>query len=113
MSKLVRGRARERYPNDSYYEVNGELLIDRLKDKVVEEALEIRFSDSPENFLEEIADLWQALCDLEEATDINFIELNDIMFNKARTKGTFIDGLVWDAEPVAWENISFPVHSKI
>lgn len=76
------------------YEVQKPYLVDLLKSKAVEEALEFGYADSSDEDMEELADIFEIIRSYAEATDTSIEEVKKIADNKREKKGGFSEGVV-------------------
>lgn len=66
-----------------------EEFIQKLKDKLLEEAEEVRQSQTPEELLEELADLLEVIQTLSSATGLTMYEMERKRIEKRQVKGGF------------------------
>lgn len=74
--------------------LTGRELSSFLRAKVVEEALELFWTDTPEHRMEEIADLLEVLRALSKHEDFKDNQLEKIIKNKRAQRGGFDEGLI-------------------
>lgn len=86
----------------------GSLLLNLLKKKVVEEAIELAEADYS-NFLNELADLYEVLEMLRFVTLIHEEDILSARFSKNKSNGNFMNGrmIILDQEVKTWE-LYFP-----
>lgn len=73
--------------------LNGQDLVFALKDKVVEEAQEVREAESRKDLIEEIGDAYESLDALAREAGISQSEIRIARERKAAEKGVFNEGL--------------------
>ena len=86
----------------------GSLLLNLLKKKVVEEAIELAEADYS-NFLNELADLYEVLEMLRFVTLIHEEDILSARFSKNKSNANFMNGrmIILDQEVKTWE-LYFP-----
>ena len=84
------------------------MLLNLLKKKVVEEAIELAEADYS-NFLNELADLYEVLEMLRFVTLIHEEDILSARFSKNKSNGNFMNGrmIILDQEVKTWE-LYFP-----
>lgn len=76
------------------YEVASDDIVDLLKAKAVEEALEFSSTEQSKAEAEELADLFEIIRSYADAVDSSMDEIKTIADQKRREKGGFSDGIV-------------------
>lgn len=93
--KLVRDRIPELFPQHSYHRAEGQAeIVELLRAKVVEEALEVQEAPDRESLAGEIGDLLDVLNTLAALSGIGAGELDEIRREKRRQRGDFLHGWV-------------------
>lgn len=64
-------------------------FMDKLKDKLLEEALEVKRSDNQEELKEELADILEVIHALSQASGIPMPQIEELREEKRKTKGGF------------------------
>lgn len=67
-----------------------------LKQKLLEEAIELVFAQQHKDVVNELADLYDVLEAIEQVYLVNAQEVEDKRVNKQQESGHFNPGLVWD-----------------
>lgn len=98
MKKLVRNKIPQFAKNAKYRKLDFEEIEPALKNKIVEEALEVKDATDEQNLIEELGDVYSVL---EAFLDFKKIDKKDFLQKVAEKndkKGTFSDYLLMDTE---------------
>lgn len=97
-SKLVRDNIPSIITKDNKTPIissaKGRKLLSFLKSKLVEEATEVRDANSPEELIEELADVLQVILSISQQLDLDFSLIEDKMIAKAEQRGEFKKGYI-------------------
>jgi len=100
--KLVRHRMPEFYPNGVHFEADDELYFRLLREKIVEEAMEVRDSTTPEKQIEELADVSTVLFAMATMmTKVGYSGVQDKAIEKRSARGDFLKKIVWSPISIA------------
>ena len=96
MKKLVRNKIPQFALNAKYRKLDSDEIESALKDKIVEEALEVKAAPSDENLIEELGDVYTVL-----ETFLDYKKIDKQVFlkqvaDKNREKGTFSEYLLME-----------------
>lgn len=92
-TKIVRDFAKDRYPSDKYFTVSGSTKRVFLLKKMHEEIEEV--ARDPNDILE-YADVLEILLELASEFGYTLEQIDHYRKQKAKVKGGFKAGLVWD-----------------
>lgn len=92
--KLVRDRIQELFPENEYRRASPLEIVDLLRLKLIEEAVEVIDAKSPKDFLEEMADLMEVAKALRECYGYDEDEVEKVRLKKKAERGAFVEGLV-------------------
>lgn len=96
MKKLVRNKIPQFALNAKYGKLDSDEIESALKDKIVEEALEVKAAPNDENLIEELGDVYTVL-----ETFLDYKKIDKQVFlkqvaDKNREKGTFSEYLLME-----------------
>ena len=96
MKKLVRNKIPQFALNAKYRKLDSDEIESALKDKIVEEALEVKAAPNDENLIEELGDVYTVL-----ETFLDYKKIDKQVFlkqvaDKNREKGTFSEYLLME-----------------
>ena len=96
MKKLVRNKIPQFALNAKYRKLDSDEIESELKDKIVEEALEVKAAPNDENLIEELGDVYTVL-----ETFLDYKKIDKQVFlkqvaDKNREKGTFSEYLLME-----------------
>ncbi|APT14406.1 nucleoside triphosphate pyrophosphohydrolase [Lactobacillus jensenii] len=89
MNKLVRDKIPEFVTNAKFRKLNQDEILPALKNKIVEEANEVKDATSEENLIEELADVYTVLKAFLDFKGITEEELLKVVNDKKAFKGDF------------------------
>jgi len=93
MEKLVRDKIvkemKKQGKKPKFRVLNSKEYLDALKDKLMEESLEVKQATSKKQLKEEIADVYEVLKSLMKANTISFKEVRKAAKMKKKMKGAF------------------------
>ena len=106
--KLVRGKTVATFSKEgafsNYQKLTGKKLINSLKDKLVEEALEVKSAVDKNELIEEMADVMQVIIDMCSTCNINQKDIENSRKEKLGRKGGFEDGIFMESITVKTNN---------
>ncbi|EST04405.1 nucleoside triphosphate pyrophosphohydrolase [Lactobacillus crispatus] len=96
MKKLVRNKIPQFALNAKYRKLDSDEIESALKDKIVEEALEVKAAPNDENLIEELGDVYTVL-----ETFLDYKKIDKQVFlkqvaDKNRERGTFSEYLLME-----------------
>lgn len=98
MKKLVRNKIPEFAPYAKYRKLDTEEIELALKNKIVEEAQEVKAAPNEENLIEELGDVYTVLQAFLEFKQIDKKHFLDKVEEKNKEKGTFSDYLLMETQ---------------
>lgn len=98
MKKLVRNKIPSFAPNAKYRKLNHEEIESALKNKIVEEALEVKAATNDQNLIEELGDVYSVLEAFLDFKNIDRETFLKKVTEKNLEKGTFSEYLLMETE---------------
>ena len=100
VAKIIRDKSPARMTKKGFrydtHSVQGQELVQHLKDKLLEEAAEVQETTSQEELIEELADVSEVLHALAKANDIPLEQIEQKRIEKLASRGGFNESIYCD-----------------